>query len=58
MLLVLGDKGFELFLYIGGVAQSVIEKFEGELLMILHGDMARLILILSSVIILIPNTKL
>ncbi len=57
-MLVLDDKGFELFLYIGGVAQRVIKKFEGELLMFLHGDMARLILILSSVIILIPNTKL
>jgi hypothetical protein len=58
VLVVLEDKGFELFLYIGGVAQRVVEQFEGELLMLLHGDMARLILILSSVIILIPNTKL
>lgn len=58
MLVVLEDKGFELFLYIVGVAQRVVEQLQGELLMLLHGNMARLILILSSVIILIPNTKL
>jgi hypothetical protein len=36
MIFELVDEGFEFFLYLGGVGYSLIEMFDGELLLILH----------------------
>ena len=45
MLLVVGEEGFEFFLEIICVAESLIEEFEGELVLVLHLDLSSEIII-------------